>query len=92
MPEDTPITKDGKALAFDSLKEGEAVTVKAAPRKGRLTALSIQVGQASAASAQAMPDMPPRREILPRLRKALQLADELLQEIERQREAGPDRP
>jgi hypothetical protein len=92
VPEGTLITKDGKAFAFDSLKEGETVTVRAAPGKGRLTALSVQVGQVSAASAQAMPAKPPRREIIPRLRKALQIADELLQEIERQREGGPDRP
>jgi len=89
VPEKTPITRDGKAIDFDALKEGESVTVKTEMRKGRLTAMSIQVGQAAATAA---PTMPPRRPLIPRLRQALKLADELLREMEDQRPPAPDRP
>jgi hypothetical protein len=81
VPEKTPITRDGKAIAFDALKEGETVTVKTQSQKGQLTAVSIQVGQTAAtASAQ-----PPRRPLIPRLRQALKLADELLRQMEDRR-------
>jgi len=82
VPEGTPITRDGKDIAFDALKEGEMATVKAEPRKDRLTAVSIQVGQAAAVAAPAARTMPPRRDLIPRLRQALKLADELLREME----------
>jgi Cu/Ag efflux protein CusF len=87
VPEGTPVTRDGKAIAFDALKEGETVTVKTEQRKGRLTALSIQAGQGAAAA----PAMPPRRDIIPRLRLMLKLADELLRQME-QRQGAPNRP
>lgn len=79
VPEGTSIRKDGKPIAFDALKEGDTATVKTEKRKGRLTALSIQLGQSSAA---ASPDMQPRRNVGPRLRKVLKLAEELLREFE----------
>ncbi|HWG45699.1 MAG TPA: hypothetical protein VN688_23260 [Gemmataceae bacterium] len=91
VPESTAITKDGKNIAFDTLKEGETATVTTEMRKGRLIAKSIQVGEAAAAARPAA--LPPRREIIPRLRQALKLADELLREMEdRQGEVVPDRP
>lgn len=77
VPEKTAISRDGKKITFDDLKEGETVTVKAESRKGGLTAVSIQVGQA----APANPAAPPRRNLIPRLRQALQMADELLREM-----------
>jgi hypothetical protein len=80
VPEGVSIKKDGKDIAFDSLKEGETVTVKVEMRKDRLTAMLIQVGQAAAATAG--PAMPPRRPLIPRLRQALKVADELLREME----------
>ena len=88
VPEGTSITKNGKPVAFDALKEGEAVTVKTEMRKGRLTALAVQVG---AVAATATPAMPPRP-LVPRLRQALKLADELLRELEEPRPVPPDRP
>jgi hypothetical protein len=88
VPEGTAITRDGKKITLDDLKEGETVTVRTESRKGRLTAVSIQAGKAAAAQA---PAMPPRRDIIPRLRQALKLADELLREMEEQG-APPERP
>src|SRR5262249_46701607 len=61
VPEETAITRDGKKIALEDLKEGETVTVRTESRKGRLTALSIQVGKADAAAG---PAMPPRRDII----------------------------
>jgi hypothetical protein len=88
VPEDTAIMREGKKITFDKLKEGETATVKTEMRKGKLTAVSIQVGQAAAARAAA----PPRRNLIPRLRQALKLADELLREMEEQGTPAPERP
>jgi hypothetical protein len=90
VPEEAAITRDGKKIALDDLKEGETVTVRTESRKGRLTARSIQAGKVAAAAE--APAMPPRRDILPRLRQALKLADELLREMEEQGGAPPKRP
>lgn len=84
VPDDTPILRDGKKIAFDDLKEGEKATVKTEMRKGKLTAVSIQVGQAAGAG----PAAPPRRNLIPRLRQALKMADELLRGME-DRDAPP---
>jgi Cu/Ag efflux protein CusF len=89
VPPGTPITRDGKAIAFDALKEGETATVKVELRNGRLIAMSIQVGQASAAPAVSTM---PRRNVISRLRKTLKQLDEVLREIEAQRENSSARP
>jgi hypothetical protein len=78
VPEKTPITRNGKTIAFDALKEGELVTVKAQSQKGQLSAISIQVGPASAAES-APPSL---RALIPRLRQALKFADDLLRQME----------
>ncbi|HEY7326950.1 MAG TPA: hypothetical protein VH592_04895 [Gemmataceae bacterium] len=88
VPEETAITREGKKITLDDLKEGESVTVKTESRKGRLTAISIQVGQA----APERSAVPPRRNLIPRLRQVLQMADELLRELEQQRKAAPEKP
>jgi len=88
VPEEAAITRDGKKITLDDLKEGETVTVKTEAQKGKLTAVSIQVGQA----APAKPNVPQRRNLIPRLRQALQRADELLREMEEQRKPAPERP
>jgi Cu/Ag efflux protein CusF len=88
VPEGTTITRDGKKIAFEDLKEGETVTVKTESRKGQLTATSVQAGKVAAVAAPAMP----RRDFIPRLRQALKLADELLREMEEQGGAPPERP
>jgi Cu/Ag efflux protein CusF len=89
VPEETTIMRDGKKISLDYLKEGDTVTVKTESRKGKLTAVSIQIGQAAA----VLPAVPPRRNLIPRLRQALQMADELLRELEQHRQAPPpDQP
>lgn len=89
VPEETAIIRDGKKITLDDLKEGEMVTVKMESRKGTLTAASIQVGQSTA----AQPPVQPRRNLIPRLRQALQMADELLREMEeRGKTPPPERP
>jgi hypothetical protein len=88
VTEKTDIARDGKKITFDDLKEGEMVTVKTESREGQLMAVSIQVGQSA-----AQPAAPPRRNIIPRLRQALQMADELLRELEeRGKQTPPERP
>jgi hypothetical protein len=81
VPEETVIRRDGKKIALDDLKEGEAVTVKTEKKKDKLSAVSIQTGRAM---AEAPPPAPPRRNVIPRLRQALKMADEILRELEEQ--------
>jgi Cu/Ag efflux protein CusF len=88
VPEETAITRQGKKITLDDLKEGETVTVKTESRKGKLTAVSIQVGQVVPEKSA----MPPRRNLIPRLRQALQMADELLRELEEQGRPAPAKP
>lgn len=91
VPEEATIIRDGKKITLDDLNEGDAVTVKTEKRKGKLMAVSIQVGEAPAPGA--APAGPPRGELIPRLRQALKMADELLRQVE---EGGmpfvPNRP
>jgi Cu/Ag efflux protein CusF len=87
VPEKTVITREGKKISLDDLKEGETATVKTTSRKGKLTAVSIQVGQA----APTKPAPPPRRNLIPRLRQALRMADQLLREME-DRKSAPEPP
>lgn len=89
VPEQTPITRDGKKIALDDLKEGEAVAVKTESRKDKLTAVAIQVGGATAVPP---PAARPRRDLIPRLRQALKMADEMLREMEDRNSPPPDRP
>lgn len=88
VPEAAAITREGKKISLDDLKEGETATVKTESRKGKLTAVSIQVGQA----APAKPAAPPRRNVIPRVRQALRMADALLREMEDQRRPAPQPP
>jgi hypothetical protein len=88
VPEETAIMRDGKKITLDELKEGETVTVKTESRKGKLTAVSIQVGQGPPEKSA----VPPRRNLIPRLRQVLQMADELLRELEQQQKPAPEKP
>jgi len=97
VPEETAITRDGKKITFEDLKEGEPVTVQTESRKGKQTAVSIQVGQPAAVSpaspgGEGKGGQPPRHNFIPRLRQALKMADELLRELEEQEKHAPERP
>lgn len=87
----TAITRDGKKIALENLKEGEKVTVKTESRKGKLMAVSIQAGRAAASQSAAPLAAPPRRRLISRLRQALKIADELLREMEEQGTPSPER-
>ncbi len=89
VAEKTAILRDGKKIALADLKEGETATVKTESNKGKMTATSIQIGQAA---ARPQPAAPPAREERPRLRQVLKRADELLRELEERKAPLPDRP
>ena len=78
VPEKVRIVRGDKAVSFEALKEGEQVAVRAEKRDGKLTAVSIQVGAAAAA--------PEESKTIPRIRRALQLVDQILQMAEQRRE------
>jgi hypothetical protein len=87
VPEGVKIVKGDKALTIDVLKEGEQVTVKVDRRAGRPVAVSVHVGPLPAAAAAAE-----RPNVIPRLRMALQIADQILQQMEQQDRPPPRKP
>jgi hypothetical protein len=77
VPETVRVLRDGKAIPFDELKEGEAVTVVVEKRDGRLTATLLQTGMAVTAAKES--------NIVPKLRLVLRIADGILQQMEKQK-------
>jgi hypothetical protein len=82
----TAITRDGKAIKFEDLKDGESVTVHAERKAGKLTAVSIQAGVALAPSYQAAA---PRGE---RLKQLLRVGQTILQQLGSRKETPTDQP
>lgn len=78
VPEKVRITRNGKALTLDDLKEGELVTIRVEKRAGQLTAMSIQVGVAAAMTSPG--------ERIQRVRRVLKVIDTLLEQAARNRE------
>ena len=77
VPETTRVLRDGKAIPFDELMEGEAVTVTVEKRDGRLSAMTLQAGMAVAMAKES--------NFVPKLRLALRIADAILQQMEKQK-------
>jgi hypothetical protein len=75
VPETAKIVKNDKAAALEDLKEGDAARVQVERRDGKLQALSIQVGPGADKAAQ-------KSNLIPRLRLALQIADQILKLME----------
>jgi hypothetical protein len=69
VPDNVKVTRDGKTIRFDDLKEGEKVAVTPEKRDGKRVAAAIQVG--AAAPAAAKPGT--------RLQKILGIAGQVLQ-------------
>jgi cold shock CspA family protein len=81
VPDDAKILRGDKPLTFDDLKEGQQASVRVEKRDGKPTAASIQVGPGAPA-----PAGPEKGRVITRLRRLLQLADQILGQMER-----PDR-
>jgi hypothetical protein len=79
VSETARVLRDGKAIPFEELKEGEAVTVTVEKRDSQLTATTLQAGMAVAAVASAK-----QSSIVPKLRLLLRIADGILQRMEKQ--------
>ena len=77
VPENARIMKDGKEATLDDLKEGDAASIEADKKDGRLSALSIQVDSGVAPTPETR-----RAKVIPRIRKELQMVDQLLKGIE----------
>jgi hypothetical protein len=75
VPEKVRPTRDGKAISFNDLREGEQATVFVERRDGRAVATAIQIGAAPAAR--------PRSDILRRVRLGLRLAERVLEQMDR---------
>jgi hypothetical protein len=74
VADNTTITRDGKPTTLDSLRENDAVRIRAEKRDDKLVATEIQVGAAAAAK--------PKSEFIPKLRLGLKIADAILQQME----------
>jgi hypothetical protein len=79
VPETARVLRDGKAIAFDELKEGEGVIVAVEKQDGRLAAKTLQVGMAVA------PPTATESNVIPRLRLLLRIADSILQQMDKQK-------
>jgi cold shock CspA family protein len=79
IPENAKVGKDGKSSSLEALKEGDAVAVRAERRDGRLTAVEVQAGKGAGLTATPASERP---RMIPRLRQALHLADEVLRRVE----------
>jgi hypothetical protein len=96
VPAEARITRDQRAIAFDDLKEGEAVVVAAQPKDGRLEAQSVTIGQPVAGAVPALPQPAAAAQPMPgdnkiaKIREALRLLDGLLEQIDPQK--GQQRP
>jgi len=86
VPKDVRVSKDGKLIAFEDLKDNQSATIQTEKRDGKLLAKSIQVGQGVAAMAPATPEPGTR---LSRLRRLLQIADRILEMAESKQEETP---
>jgi Cu/Ag efflux protein CusF len=86
VPEMAKVMKEGKPSSLEALKEGDAVAIRAERRDGRLTALEVQAGPGAALSSAPAPE---RGRMVPRIRQALHLADEVLRHLDADE---PDRP
>ncbi len=80
VPEDVKVTRDGKAIRFNDLREGEKVAVTPEKRDGKRVAAAIQVGAAAPAAA-AKPGT--------RLQKILGIAGQVLQMAQEMRQRQP---
>jgi hypothetical protein len=76
VPETAQVTRDGKAIEFAELKEGDAVAVTAEKQDGRWKAKAIQAGAAGPAPA-------PESNVVPRVRMILRIVDGILQQMEK---------
>jgi len=81
VPETVSITKDGKTLALDNLKEGDPVVARIEKRDGKVMATSVQLGVLPAPAQD-------RAQKIEQLRLYLKLADFMLQQMAR-RQANP---
>lgn len=86
VPKDVRVIQNGKPIAFDDLKDGQAASIQTEKRDGKLLAKSIQVGAGVAAVAPAMPEPGTR---LARLRRLLQIVDRILEMAEGMGEETP---
>jgi hypothetical protein len=77
VPEAARIVKDGKDATLDDLKEGDGAAIQVEKKDGRLSALSIQVGPGVAPAPESR-----RAKVISKVRKALQMVDQVLQGIE----------
>jgi hypothetical protein len=77
VPEAARIVKDGKDATLDDLKEGDGAAIQVEKKDGRLSALSIQVGPGVAPAPESR-----RAKAISKVRKALQMVDQVLQGIE----------
>jgi hypothetical protein len=86
VPKDVRVIQNGKPIAFDDLKDGQAASIQTEKRDGKLLAKSIQVGTGVTAVAPAMPEPGTR---LARLRRVLQMVDRILEMAEGMGEEPP---
>jgi hypothetical protein len=74
VPQSASVTRDGQPIKFEDLKEGQAVTVHADSKNGKIVARDIQLGSAPPRPATA------KSERIEKIRRFLKLVDALLEQ------------
>ncbi len=78
VPESARVMKNGKEETLDDLKEGDAATVLLEKKEGPPSAASITVGPGGAAAGEKK-----NNPAIPKLRRLLKIADQILQGMEK---------
>lgn len=87
VPDRAKIVRDGKPATLDSLKEGDSVAVRIQREGGKLTAAEVQAGPGATLSAAPSAE---RGKVVPRLRQALHIADEVLKRLDTPAPGAPE--
>jgi cold shock CspA family protein len=85
VPDNAAISRDGKPIKLDDLKEGEHVSVRSEQRDGKMSAAAIQAGGSAVAQDAG------KNSRIERIRRFLQTADYFLKQLSEQ-ENGNSKP
>lgn len=83
VPESAAVTRDGKSVKLEDLKEGEHVSVRGEKKDGKMVASAVAAGAPPASD-------PARTSRVERIRRFLQTADYFLQQIS-EGQGGPQK-
>jgi hypothetical protein len=82
VPENVRVLRDGQPIKFEDLKENDQAIVRIEKRNGQQVAASIELGQQAQATVQSV--TPASTSRITQLRMLLRVADQFLEQLEKQ--------